>query len=199
LQLKRSESMLRQLLQQMGYRSKIEPFLIFVNPEFHLYQAPLNLPIVFPTQLNRFINKLITKSLKGKQSNFKDTQSKLKDRKLAEHLAALHISESHYRNCPYYTYEQLKRGITCISCQSFNVDYNEQKIVCKKCGYEEDVAASVIRSVKEFNLLFPDKKITTSAIHEWCKISLSRKTIQRILSENYKLMKHGRSSYFVKI
>ena len=43
----RCESLLRRLLQDLGYNIPIESNLVFVNPEFYLYQAPRNLPILF--------------------------------------------------------------------------------------------------------------------------------------------------------
>jgi hypothetical protein len=57
-QLIRSESLLKRLLHDLGYNIPIASFLLFINPEFHMYDAPKNLPIIYPTQLNRFANKL---------------------------------------------------------------------------------------------------------------------------------------------
>lgn len=51
-QLKRSISLLRPLLKSLGWYSSIEGYVAFVNPEFTLYQAPLDAPIIYPTQLN---------------------------------------------------------------------------------------------------------------------------------------------------
>jgi hypothetical protein len=172
---------------KIGYNATIETYLIFVNPDFHLYQAPLNLPFIFPTQLNRFMNKLNSRA------------SKLKDRhsKLAEQLVSVHLKESPYIRLPDYTYDQLEKGIICVHCHSFIADIKEQTLVCKRCGCEEAITTAVLRSVGEFKMLFPDRKITKSSVHEWCKIIKSMKTIRRILSLNFKLMGQGRSSYYV--
>src|SRR5690625_1679348 len=59
-QLKRSELLLQKFLQHIEVDFSIEPYLIFINPEFYLYQATLDLPIIFPTQVNRFIQQLNT-------------------------------------------------------------------------------------------------------------------------------------------
>jgi hypothetical protein len=56
-QLIRSESLLKKLLQELGYNIPIASYLLFINPEFHLYGAPKNQPIIYPTQLNRFSKK----------------------------------------------------------------------------------------------------------------------------------------------
>jgi Nuclease-related domain len=62
LQLQRSESLLRRLLQDLRVKTPLKALLIFVNPEFHLYQARMNLPAIFPSQLNRFFDTLKMKS-----------------------------------------------------------------------------------------------------------------------------------------
>src|SRR5690606_28834151 len=58
LQLNRSDYLLRQLLQQHGFHFSVESYLVYVNPDFLLYQAPLRKPIIFPNQLSRFVQKL---------------------------------------------------------------------------------------------------------------------------------------------
>ncbi|WP_407928600.1 nuclease-related domain-containing protein [Alkalihalobacterium elongatum] len=63
LQLKRSESLLHRIIKDYGYHFSIQSYLIFINPHFHLYQALPNLPIIFPTQLDRFKQKMNNKSL----------------------------------------------------------------------------------------------------------------------------------------
>ncbi|WP_353615945.1 MULTISPECIES: nuclease-related domain-containing protein [unclassified Bacillus (in: firmicutes)] len=47
-QLKRTESMLRKLLIEHKIYFKIKLHLVFVNSEFFLYNAPMNLPNIFP-------------------------------------------------------------------------------------------------------------------------------------------------------
>ncbi|WP_235850387.1 nuclease-related domain-containing protein [Niallia circulans] len=57
-QLKRTDSLLRQLVHQLGYSITIIPHVVFINPEFILYQAPLHLPCIYPNQLNRYVKLL---------------------------------------------------------------------------------------------------------------------------------------------
>ncbi|RSL33023.1 NERD domain-containing protein [Salibacterium salarium] len=57
LQLKKSESLLRQIFYHLPYNTSIKSYLVFINPEFTLYHASPNLPIVLPTQMNRFKKK----------------------------------------------------------------------------------------------------------------------------------------------
>ncbi len=186
-QLKRSESLLRRLLQDLGSTLSVESYLIFINPEFTLYQAPLHLPIIFPSQMNRFMKKLNVNSAKlnGSQT------------KLAEQLIALHTKESPFTRIPFYDYDQLQKGITCATCNSFLTTYKERNLICDICGNKENLESAVMRSVREFKLLFPDKKITTPIIFDWFGVIESKKTIRRILSKNFKVMFQGKLSYFV--
>lgn len=188
LQLKRSDYLLQQLIRSLGFPNySTEALLVFINPHFHLYQAPMNLPIIYPAQLERFKNKL------NKQT------AKLNDRhsKMAKLLISLHKTTSFYSQIPDYDYEQLNKGIVCSSCSSINLNLNKDKVVCLKCGCVEPVELAVLRSVEEFKLLFPNKKITTQMIYEWCAVIKSRKTIRRILRTNFKHIGYGSSSYYV--
>ena len=108
-QLNRSESLLRQLLQNLGYNIPITASVVFINPEFTLYQTPLNKPFIFPTQINRYLKNLNT------------IPSKLnkKHKMLADQLISLHIKDSPFKQLPTYDYDQLQKGITCAKCTSF--------------------------------------------------------------------------------
>jgi hypothetical protein len=72
------------------------------------------------------------------------------------------------------------------------------KIVCKTCGFVEEVSVAVLRSVGEFTFLFPELKITSNVIFEWCRVIKSRKTIWNILRKNFVLIGHSKSSNYVK-
>jgi hypothetical protein len=185
-QIKRSNSLLRQLIRDLGYKLPIVANVIFINPEFTLYQAPKDLPFVLPTQLNRFMKKL------------NNQHSKLSEvhKNLAEQLVSLHISKSPYSQIPPFEYEQLKKGITCSKCRTFSLNVLNYSVICRYCGCIESVPSAVIRSVEEYKLLFPERKITTNDIHEWCGIIESKRKIRRILGNNYTIIGEHQWSYY---
>ncbi|CAM3626465.1 hypothetical protein GCM10009865_42680 [Aeromicrobium ponti] len=175
-QLSRSESLLRQLLQSLGSDLPLFASIVFINSEFTLYQTPLNKPFIFPTQLKRILKDL----------NAIPSRLNRKHKLLADKLISRHLEESPFKLLPTYNYGQLRKGITCVECTSFLILVDGQKCICKKCGHEETVSTAVIRSVKEFKLLFPEQKITTNVIHEWCNVVKSKKRIRKALGQNYK-------------
>ncbi|NHC39451.1 NERD domain-containing protein [Bacillus sp. MM2020_1] len=186
-QIKRCKLLLLQFLQELGYNIPVESTVIFINPSFTLYQAPLNQPIIYPTQIECFMKK------------FDRTPSKLNDshKKLANQLISLHSNKSPYINrLPTYEYRKLKRGTACKKCNSLMISGGDKVLVCKKCGFEEAIESAVIRSMEELKFLFPDLKITTNLVFEWCQVVKSKKMIRRVLNENYKTIGYGRWFYY---
>lgn len=185
-QLKRAESLLHQLLLRHGFHFPTEAKVVFINPEFTLYQAPKNKPIIHPTQLNSFLK------------NFDSTPSKLnsKHKKLAELLVSLHITKSSFTQVPIYNYDQLKKGNTCKVCNSFFITAEGKKLVCDDCGCQEDLESAVLRSVKELKLLFPMKKITTNLVYEWCIVIEYRTKISKILNKHFAAKGYGQWTYY---
>ena len=182
-QLKKCESNLRQLLQSLGITVKIRSFIVFINPEFTLYQTPLNMPFIFPSQLNKLIQQL------------NNTRSTVKPniKKLAEKLVSMHIQDSPFKSLPAYDYDQLRKGITCVECRSFIVFIEGSTCICRDCGKSERLAEAILRGIHEYKILFPQRKITTNNIHDWCEIVESKWRIQRVLQQNY--MKKGNNKW----
>jgi hypothetical protein len=185
-QLNRSATIFRKLLQNHKLNYLVDPYVIFINPEFTLYQAPMNQPIILPTQVNRFLYDI------------NKTPSKLNEdhMKLAQKIISLHQTKNPYTIFPKYDYNQLQKGIYCIACGSFHILIKNYDFVCGKCGEHEKIESAILRNVKEFILLFPEGKITTQSIYEWCKVDLNKKTVCRILKKNYTAFGNTRDTYF---
>jgi hypothetical protein len=177
-QLQRSLLLFKQLLQNLGgYNLAVEGFVVFVHSEFTLYQVPVDVPFVFPTQLKRFLKKL-----DQKPSHLQNTH-----KRLAEKLISLHKTNSNNAKIPVYEYAIQRKGLHCCNCSSFSVTVDGQILLCKDCGTKEKLSTAIIRMVDELKLLFPDRKITTSEVFEWCGgVLVSKKRINRVLGRHYR-------------
>lgn len=175
LQLKRCANHMRQLLQNLKQNYLVDSTIIFINPEFTLYQAPMDQPFILPTQVNRFFRDL------------NKTPSKLNDghKKLAHQLLSLHQTKNPFVQLPEYQYDDLKKGLFCKSCFSYLLSRANRKLVCGKCGGVETFEEAILRSAREFKLLFPDRNISTPGIYEWCGSDISKKTICRVLTKYF--------------
>lgn len=185
-QLRRAVILLQQFLRKHGFNLQIKGSIIFINPEFTLYQASRDLPIILPTQINRFLRQL--KEFKPGKIDFT----------LAKKLITSHIEENFSDKIPEYDYDQLKKGIDCNTCHSFKTIVQNNSVFCQNCGNIMKVDLAIVRCVQQFQLLFPDKKVTVNAIENWCAKMVSHKTIRRILAKNYILRGYGKSAHYIE-
>lgn len=185
-QLTRCTSLLRKLLQTIGVNLNISAHLIFVNPEFALYQAPRTTEMVFPTQLNRFIEKLKNEPCNLSRQHQRATNQLLEKR----------LKENRHQNQFTYKFNQMKKGLLCPDCYGFMRRYNNRNMICHKCKKKLSIGSALLESIKEFISLFPNEKLTRRIIYEFCGTTISEDTIRKLLNEKYHLIHQGRTSYY---
>lgn len=173
-QLQRAESLFSQLLKKLGYSLKVESHIIFVNPSFMLYQAPLDQPIVYPSQIKHFLESIIRRP----------SHLTPRHKRLVEQLQSLHNSKPPLRYIPDYDFDSLRKGVCCVGCQSLSQVSEGRFCICVKCNTKELFSSAVMRAVQEFKLLFPNQKIKTRVIYEWCGRIGSTKRIQKVLMDH---------------
>ncbi len=187
-QLNRCNSLLRLFFQSYGFNLPILAFVVFINSEFTLYQSPPDKPFIHPTQINRYLKGL------PKDSSFKLNNMHTA---LAEKLTSLHIVDSPFKNIPEYSYDQVGKGLVCEDCSSLSVVVEGRTARCVRCHKVETLEEIVLRHVGEFRMLFPDRKITTSGIFEWCGMGVSEKVVRRILDKHFSIKGSRRWSYYL--
>ncbi|TQS76198.1 NERD domain-containing protein [Ornithinibacillus gellani] len=185
-QLHRAKLLLQQLLQKNQTPMNIRPYLVFVHPNFHLYQAPVNIPVIFPGQLERFIKKL----------QHLPCEIHKRHHELATFLESQHLPASAFEINLTYDYHQLKKGIFCDRCDGPMILGIPSKYQCTRCNHTKSFDAAILKSVFEFHTLFPDKKITTRAIAEWTNNQASLYKIRKVLSANFSTEGSGRIPHY---
>lgn len=184
-QLNRTSSLLRQLFQSWNINMTIESRIVFVNPSFMLYHAKPEDPIIFLGQIKSHFSKI---------NHQQEMQPGLSKRvsNLAKKLTQEHKSEVPFqKQLPLYEYEGLKKGLICRSCGSFELEITQRSCGCKKCAYKISLDKAVLNQIKEFKLLFPQNKITSNVIYDWCAESVPKKRVQQILNNHY--IKNGQT------
>src|SRR5699024_2255677 len=143
IQLRRAESLFRQLLSSFDLSYSISSYLVFIHPEFTLYNASMNLPLIFHSQLNRFFH----------QDFFQKTPYSGEDYKLAERLLQHHKDDSRFEQLPQYTFEGLKKGITCGGCGRFMEELSSRMLMCRFCKAMDSNEEAILRTISDFHLL----------------------------------------------
>src|SRR5699024_7602533 len=70
-QLERGKFLLKQFLHDLGYNLPLKSYVVFVNPEFTIYQDKPKHPIVHPSQIFRFIKMLNNTPSKLTKTHYK--------------------------------------------------------------------------------------------------------------------------------
>ncbi|TVP92989.1 nuclease-related domain-containing protein, partial [Alkalibacterium sp.] len=130
IQLSRMESFVHQLLNEWKIISKVEANVLFIDPSFSLYNARIEDPIILPNQLEEYLESINRKSKVLNREQYY----------LANNFIKLHENEvPHERQLPYYSYEELKKGLSCKSCGSFNMLITQRSCYCKSCFNKSSV------------------------------------------------------------
>lgn len=186
-QVKHASTLLRQLMQQMGYSLPIKTVIVFMNQDFALYQAPMLEELILPGALKAHLAEV--SEISGQLSQ---TQ-----RKFAEEIKALHIEDVSLREVPYYEESSLKKGVICCECGTFIEEYTQSLYsVCPICHHKERIKDTVIRQFEEYKLLFPDQKITKTVLLKWSDGLLSANRIAYTLKQTYRAVGSGRWRYY---
>lgn len=186
-QLTRTTSLLRQLFHQWQTDLTVEGAVIYVNPTFTLYHASPKDPLILPNQIQAHFSKLDSQRVALNRNH----------RYLAERLLSKHRTDANFHQLiPDYDYQSLKKGITCVVCGSFDMEFTQRMGTCKSCHSKRTKEETVVQNIEEFRLLFPELKITRNIIHEWCGEKVSKERISFILSKKYTKKNHTTGAYY---
>lgn len=185
-QLQRCENLLQGLLRQHQLPYEIKSYVVFINPEFTLYQTPLKLNVILPSQIRRFVQKL----------NQTPVRITPREERLIQLLQRVHVTENRRGKLPVYEYGRLQNGIPCLKCGVMMEPRAKRKLACPWCDSSESVESAGMRMAIEFNILFNKEKITTNRMYEWCGGMLSGKVIRRVLFNFMKPIGKTKSVYF---
>lgn len=184
-QLERTEYLLKKLLDEMRINIQVQPYVLFINPEFMVYGATPRLPMIFPPQVRRFLQKV----------NANATAPTDHTRRLLNRLEKKRKEKSSYERIPEYDLSQLKRGVFCERCFAELVRENQYTLFCSDCQKKYLLDDAILFAVAQFHLLFPRKKITTKSVKNWCGGTASRSYISDFLQRKLNHVKRGPYSY----
>ncbi|GAB2487626.1 nuclease-related domain-containing protein [Alkalibacterium psychrotolerans] len=186
-QLNRSVTLLKILLQKLNIKSEVSGKVVFVNPSFVLYNSPPSKEILLPQQIEKHIRRLNSHSISiGSASN-----------KLADKLLEMHKVDERFIKVPAYSFEGLIKQVNCLECRSEMVRQSLRKSVCSKCDFGARNEWLIQNEVEVFVLLFPEKKVTTTHIHDWCGRFFSAQSIYKVLSRKYVQVGSKKGNFYV--
>lgn len=185
-QLERSELLLKRLLQTMKIELPVRSYVIFINDHFTLYGASTQLPIILPSQVNRFLQKI----------NANAASLTATSKQISQRLTEKQKTKSTYERLPTYSTAQLQQGVFCESCHIPLRRISRLSFMCERCKRTYDNDEVILYAIAQYTLLLPGEKITTQNINEWCGNIFSRVFISKFLKRKLNLVRNGRYSYY---
>lgn len=186
-QLRRTELLLHQFLTMHNLSLKVRSFVVFIHPEFKLYQTPPHIPAVFLPQMKRFLNQI------------QNSPCKIENRheQIAKLLTSKHINSSAFESIEEYDYESLQKGVFCEKCSGTMNESGLKYMLCSQCSSSEDYNQSILRNIKDFHTLFPHEKITLIKIHDWLDRIVSKYKIRNTFSDHLTIVGTGRGAHYI--
>lgn len=184
-QLQRSSFLFSQLLNQNKYHFNVTANVIFINPQFTLYASSPIDNVILPPLVPKHLDHVA--SLKYTKKSSID---------LIKFLRNQHISDHDFAELPKYSMDTLNQQSYCRICESPFLEVTGRKVRCEDCGKVETIPSLIKRQIEEFSLLFPDRRLTTPDIHQWCGKLISPFSVRHVLKKNYQSEHEGRWRYY---
>lgn len=185
-QTNRAVILFKQWLAFHHFNFKVQAYVVFVNKNFSLFQAPADIGILLPGMLDKHFERVNKTTAPIGKEHYR----------LAQKLCEQHIARSSNLKLPKYNYDNLKKQVYCNQCSGWIRSIGRRMNTCQKCGHTELNAKTILRHIREFQLLFPNWKLTTPIVYEWCGELFSKKSIQLVLSKNFKASGVKRARYY---
>ncbi|MCC5894418.1 MAG: NERD domain-containing protein [Alkalibacterium sp.] len=186
-QLNRTTTVFNKLIHQWDSVLQVVPHVVFINSYFFLYEAKKDNSFVFLPQLITHFNEINRRS-----STLSARHYYLADKLLEESKKDL----PYQRKIPIYDFKDLKKGLSCSHCRSFELDITTKMTFCRCCGHKTPLNDLFLSEVQAFKFLFPTEQLTCNVMYEWCGATLPKRRITAILNREFTVNGFAKSSHY---
>ena len=188
IQLERSMEKVNLLFNNLRYNGEIQGKIVFVNPEGLIrLDEPASEVGMNRAEFIHWIKGIARDEQNLPLANILPIA--LKERILNEFQI-----ENPYPPVPKSMKEikQMKRGIKCAKCHSFDITLTMYKVICNQCGHHEVKKKSVVRTLCEYGLIRYREPLTVSECEVFLDGQVSKKYIACTLSKYFRKVNSGR-------
>lgn len=175
VQLERTESLLRQLLNRLGLSYEVSSKVIFTHPECAIFTDNPKLPIILLPQVKRYIENTLMTNHSPQKHNID----------LANRLIQLHETETIFSRTIEANYHELKKGINCPQCMGKMKRSSRRTVTCTNCSYSMNNEQAIVFNLQQLQHLFPQKKLTTSLGVDWFGGEYSYYLVKKVLDQHF--------------
>lgn len=186
--LTRTKLLFEQLLRKNGFADfQVEAYVVFINPNFTLYECPVQTSILRASNLDKHFEQL---AIGLEPLTQRHTL-------LSNRLCELVIPDEIDFNLPKYTYAELKKDLFCSTCGAVVTTPIGKFITCQHCLETMPTIVLICEHIYDYQYLFPNEAVTISKIYEWCGCKVSKKRIRAVLKSRFEAEGIGRGTHYV--
>ncbi|MDE1549104.1 nuclease-related domain-containing protein [Jeotgalibaca caeni] len=178
IQMQDNKNRFTSLLRELGYGKEfqVKAYPTFVEPNFTLFHAPNDQPLLLPSQLKHHFA-----DLKKGATPFTTRHHQV----VADLLAHQRVEKVFRDHVPVYDFKSLRKGVRCPVCGSFELGQRRQTYLCAKCGHKDTIFSLLYFHINEVSLLFPNEKVTSKLLNHWCGGIYHQRRLKRALNKFY--------------
>lgn len=183
---------LKQICTKLSPHLNVKTAVIFAGEdhEVHIDSAPEDIRIVTSNGIRNFILDIVKNEKVSPQPTI-DANGLLK------------ILNQHEIPCPYLpkplTPDEMKEvrpGIQCANCHSFNVKTTKMKVICE-CGLTESREEAIVRTICDYGVLTYDRNFNRRELLCFFDEQISRNLLYETIHKHFIVVQNGRGTYYV--
>lgn len=191
-QLNRSVEKVREMCKQLGYNGTVKGWVVFVNPDSQLQVEGGAAELA----LNRAGLISLVQQIYGSEAGL--MPANLKTFQMQKLISERYRIKNPYppKSLSVEQVSQLKPGLCCPECKSFEVELSRYKATCHHCGHVESKDQAVIRAICEYGVLTHDRVLRSTEVQALLGKQVPFHYVSKILNKNFHQLMTGRYSRF---
>lgn len=184
---------LRHIAAELNSNIEVDSIMVFIDEHCEVsIQSEISTQVIQRHQLKFFIeswSKERNRNIQGQ--SMQNIISHLDKYRVASPYQPILLNDKKLPN-------EIRKGIYCPDCLSYNTQATHRVIKCMNCGNKEYKKIAVHRLSSELRYIhyYQPEKVTTHAIFELCGGRISKENIYRAMATKYTRVEKGPKSYY---
>lgn len=192
-QLSHRTQRLQHIASELSQHIKVESVMIFIDEHCELsIQSDVQIKLVQRNQLKSYIESISQNTLLENHGPTPNQIKKHLDKyRVDSPFQPIILSDQQVKS-------EIRKGVDCAQCQSFNTAIAHRLITCQDCGQKEYKSFAIQRAALDLRYMYyyHPEKVTTHAVYELCGSAIQKRSISKTLLTKYKLVENGPKSYY---
>lgn len=169
--------------------------LVAIDQEVEIQSPIEDIEVILRSDLRRYIREIAKEEQKAQTYKYIDKKG------LIQHLEKYEILNPNLaRAITDNEIKNLRKGICCTHCGSFDLDINNRKKYIKcSCGFHEPREEAILRTICEYGVLHSDKQLTRKELLEFFDGQVSHNLLRKYLKKHFEVRGNGKYTYYVNM